>query len=121
MPQPYVHIDLDKPRKIRFAHKHLRDVVKQTGKNIIELLDDPFYGWSWLLWAGLRYQDPKLTPDHASDFIDQWVEKGQPFDGIGKKLIEALEAAGFVTFQKGADVPDAPADASEEADPPPAA
>ncbi len=103
MPQP-VHIELDKHRKLQYRHQDLRDVVATTGKQVEELLRDPFYGWAHLLQFGLRFQDPKITLNKTSELIDLWVEKhsDEPnaMDGLGAKLIEALEASNFLKIQR---------------------
>jgi hypothetical protein len=91
---------LDGRRKLRFRHKDLRDAVESTKKSIRELLDDPWGGWPYLLYYGLREQDPKITLDKSSALIDAWCEshpdEEAPMNSLGGKLREAFEAAGFI-------------------------
>jgi hypothetical protein len=95
-----VLIDLDKKRVLMFRHKELRDLVNDTGKSIGELMSDPFGGWPHVLRYGLRYQDNKVTLDQCSDFIDIWVEahkdEPSPMKSLCDKLMEALDASGFI-------------------------
>jgi hypothetical protein len=99
-----VYLTIDKPRKLIFRHKDIRDAVIASGKQITELFGDPFVGWPYLLQAGLRFQDPKFTLDKASELIDLWVDKhkadDQPLAGLSDKLQEALEASNFIKIKK---------------------
>lgn len=100
-------------RKLRFKHKDLRDVVKETGKSVGELFMDPFGGWPYLLLYGLRWQDLKLTVDKCSDFIDTWVDmhseaEKMPMDSLGQKLLDALNASGFVKIEAEGSLEGAP-------------
>jgi len=103
MADTFVRIELDLPRKLRFKHKDLRDVVDATKKPIGDLFMDPFNGWPHLLLYGLRWQDLKLTLDKCSEFIDLWVEQHidekTPMDSLGQKLLDALNASGFIRIQ----------------------
>jgi hypothetical protein len=96
----FVRIELDIPRKLRFRHKDLRDVVEATKKPIGDLFVDPFNGWPYLMLYGLRWQDLKLSLDKCSEFIDLWIEnhgdEQMPMDSLGQKLLDALNASGFV-------------------------
>lgn len=112
--QRFVRIDLDQRRKLRYKHKDLRDVVKESGKSIGELFMDPFGGWPYLLLFGLRWQDLKLNLDKASEFIDLWVEthadEKTPMDSLGQKLLDALNASGFVRIKSEGELDEAPAE-----------
>lgn len=101
-----VRIHLDRKRKLKFRHKDLRDVVDVTKKSIGELFVDPFYGWAYLLQFGLRYEDLKVTIDKASEFMDLWVDTPDPetnqprtLDDLGQKILDALNASGFVKIK----------------------
>ena len=107
MAQGSVAIHLDQRRKLIFRHKDLRDAVSETGKSIGDLFTDPFGGWGHLLRYGLRTQDPRVTLDKASEFLDLWVAKPDPetnqertLDQLGELLLEALNASGFVKITK---------------------
>jgi hypothetical protein len=102
----FVRVKFDIVRKLRFKHKDLRDLVQTTGKSIGELFSDPFAGWPHILLYALRHQDLKLTIDKCSEFIDLWVEENpsddprrMPLDSLGEKILEALNASGFVRIK----------------------
>lgn len=106
MADQFVRIHLDQRRKLRYKHKDLRDMVAESGKPLGELLTDPFGGWPYILKYGLRWQDLKVSNDKASEFIDLWMEEPDPetgekrtMDQLGLKLLEALNASGFIKIQ----------------------
>lgn len=102
MSQPYVLIDLDKPRKLRFRHNDLADLELQSGKGLGELMaGQSFHGIRLLLSYGLRWQDPKMTPSKAGDLAQAWVDKGGALDGLLEKILDALRAAGFIKDSSG--------------------
>ncbi len=113
MADTFVRIDLDLKRKLRFKHKDLRDLVASTGKSIGELFSDPFGGWPHIMLHALRHQDLKLTLDKCSEFIDLWVEKHAdeeaPLNSLGEKLLEALNASGFVRIKADTKMDETPA------------
>lgn len=86
-----------------FRHREIRDLLNTTNKTLLELYNDPFTGWPYLLLFGLRYQDNRLTLDNCSDFIDQWAEKHKddeaPLKGLGDLLIEGLTASGLLRLE----------------------
>ena len=90
-------------RKLRFNHKDLRDVVKDSGKNLGELFTDMFGGWPYLLLYGLRWQDLTITLDRCSELIDGWrdshADEQYPMQSLGMALKDALNASGFVKIE----------------------
>jgi hypothetical protein len=88
--------------KIAYRHRDLRDVVDVTGKSVVDLLNDPFGGWPYLLQFGRRQYDPKVTKDQASDLIDAWLDDhpDNEFSKIGDLLMQALENSKFIKFPK---------------------
>lgn len=115
MPQPYVHIELDKPRKLRFRSNDLADLEERTGRGVNDLASTTrVNAVRLLLCYGLRWQDKpneKMTPAKAGDLIDVWIANGGKFKDIEEKLLEALRAAGFSEAPPTADA--AGADGSE--------
>jgi hypothetical protein len=108
MADQFVRIYLDQRRKLRYKHKDLRDVCAESGKSLGELMHDPFGGWPYLLRFGLRWQDLTVTLDKASEFIDLWLDEPDPedknqtprtMDQLGLRLLDALNASGFVKIQ----------------------
>jgi hypothetical protein len=111
----FVRITLDLPdghkeigtwqpaRKLRFNHKDLRDLVKDTDRSIGELFSDAFNGWPYLLLYGLRWQDLKISLDRCSELIDGWrdahADDQYPLNSLGQALLDALNASGFVRIE----------------------
>ena len=97
-------------RKLRFNHKDLRDVSKDSGRPIGDLFMDPFGGWPYLLLYGLRWQDLSITLDRCSELIDGWRDSHEseelPLNSLGEKLLEALNASGFIRIQADAPLKD---------------
>lgn len=101
MPQPYVHIQLDKPRKLRFRHNDLADMELDTGKGFKELLStQEFHGARVLLSYGLRWEEKRgsgMTPTVAGNLIqDHWFAKGKTLDELGLIVEDALRRAGIL-------------------------
>ena len=99
-------------RKLRFNHKDLRDVVKDSGQSIGELFSDPFCGWPYLLQYGLRWQDLSVSLDRCSELIDGWrdshSDEKAPLTSLGEKLLEALNASGFIRIEAESKLEDEP-------------
>ena len=97
MSQPYVLIDLDKPRKLRFRHNDLADLEVASGKGLAELMSGmSFHGIRLLLMYGLRWQDAKMTVSRAGDLAQAWLDKGLGIEGLVEKLLDGLRASGFI-------------------------
>lgn len=96
-------------RKLRYNHKDLRDVQNAASKDfgrpvtIGDLYSDAFTGWPYLLLYGLRWQDLQLSLDKCSELIDGWrdshPDEKAPLQSLGEKIIEALNASGFVKIE----------------------
>jgi hypothetical protein len=122
MAADFVRIELaEKTRlKLRFRHKDLRDAVLASNKSVGELFTDSFGGWPYLLLYGLRWFDPKMSLDKASELIEQWVETPDPKTGtarelndLGHILLEGLKASGFIKIEDAPKDDDASAEGNE--------
>jgi hypothetical protein len=89
-----VRIELDRPRKLKCKHRHIRDAVRESGRSITDLLNDPFGGYPYVLRALLLpgAQDESITIDRASDLIDIYLEKNKSIEGLSRALVQALQA-----------------------------
>jgi hypothetical protein len=89
--KPYVIIELDKPRKLRFSINQLVEIEEHLGKNIMELFRSGNLGLKELrtiLWIGLKWEDPRLTIQKAGELMDL-----VPLNYIAEKIGEALTVA----------------------------
>ena len=106
-------------RKLRYNHKDLRDLVKDSGQPIGALFQDAFGGWPYLLLYGLRWQDLQLSLDLMSELIDGWrdahADEQYPLNSLGEKLLEAVNASGFVKIEAESPLSDEPAELGDVA------
>lgn len=99
MKQPYVHIELDKPRKLRFRHNDLADMEVASGGGLDNLLStQTFHGARLLLSFGLRWQESHgMSAKTAGDLIqDHWISKGKSLKQLADVIMEALKASGVL-------------------------
>lgn len=91
-------LDQQERYKIVFKSKELRVCAEQTGKGIIEHLQEPTGGWQTALYYGLKYSHPKVTKDQVSDLIDRWLDDDpeNEYSKIGDMLMQALENGRFI-------------------------
>jgi len=105
---PFVTIELDKPRRLRFGMGAQVEFEQISGKTIAELGKDLSAGslssktLADLLFVMIRHDDKDLTRDALYDLIDEHASSMQY---IQTKTIEAVGAA--FKEGKGAKVPNA--------------
>ena len=101
MGKPFVLVELDKPRKLRYTINALVTLEETLGKPITEIMatfTSGLYGFKEiraLLWAGLLDDNPDLTPEEAGTLLDEAPD----FTNVIQKIGEALEAS-FGTQKK---------------------
>ena len=102
MAAPYVNIELDEKRKLRYRHNDLADLEERTGKGAGELIAaQQFHGYRLLLAFGLRWNDPKITAAKAGDLIqDHWIAKGKTLSELDDVITSALHAGGIFAPKK---------------------
>lgn len=100
-----VEITLDKPRHLRFTinaleqleatlgDMPLRDVIGQLNRAGIRVTRQA-------LWAGLRHEDRKLTPDRVGELMDAFFEAGGDLTDLYRAIDEAIMASGVFGSQK---------------------
>jgi hypothetical protein len=97
-------IDQQERYKIIFKSKELRLCAEQTGKGVLEHLNEPTGGWQTALFYGLKYAHPKLNKDQVSEIIDRWLEDDpdtNEYPKIGDMLMQALENGRFIKIKAG--------------------
>lgn len=102
MAAPYVNIELDEKRKLRYRHNEMADMEQLTGKDVGQLLySQKFHGLRVMLAFGLRWMEPKITPTKAGDLIqDHWIAKGKTLEDLVDVLEAALIAGGLMQAKK---------------------
>lgn len=97
MSKPFILVDLDRPRKLRFDANALVALEEVLGRTIQEIIPTEadraarevgFREMRALLWAGLLHDDPQITLTEAGKLLD--------LDRMGDimgKVNEAIAAA----------------------------
>lgn len=97
-----VAIELDKPRRLRFDVNALADLEEHLGVGIGKVMEQEanFRLLRALLWAGLKWEEPRLTIERAGALIQDYLARGGDLDALAQKLISALlETSGLLTEQ----------------------
>jgi hypothetical protein len=88
MSRPYVVVELDKPRKIRFGYREIYDFEQLTGIKVQELnAKMSFTVKMQLLWIMLRREQPELTFEQTLDLCEEHTDDPEY---IIEKVNEAL-------------------------------
>lgn len=117
MTKPFVMVDLDRPRRLRYDANALVAVEEVLGRPLQEIIPPDedrasrqvgFREMRVLLWAGLLHEDPKLTLLQAGELLDL-----QRMTDIMAKVNEAIaaafpEAAAVEDSEKNGTAPAAP-------------
>jgi hypothetical protein len=86
-------------RKLKPKHKNVSDAVRDSGRSIGELINDPFNGYRYLLRALLAPTYGALSLDKCSELIDSYIEanreesvatKKPALNGLTEALVESL-------------------------------
>lgn len=91
MGKPFVILELDRPRKMRFGMNALITVEELTGKSLVNM-DMNAIGFKdirAIIYAGLLADDGTLTPERVGDLIDEYSD----IQTVSAKLEEAFTAA----------------------------
>lgn len=69
---PFVMINLDRPRKLRFGMSAMMQYEQMTGLKIADLSDEiSFDACGKLLWVMLSQEDPELTLQKVIELVDE--------------------------------------------------
>jgi hypothetical protein len=95
---PYVNIELDGKKKLRYRHNDMADLEVMTGKSFGELLTgSQFHGLRVVLHFGLKWNETKMSPAIAGDLIqDHWIAKGKKLEELAAVILDALRAGGLL-------------------------
>jgi len=91
MAKPFVIIDLDKPRKLRYGINQIIILEELIGKSLSEmdLSKLSFKDLRSMIYAGLSWEDKEITPELVGDLIDEYSN----IEEVSKKMTEAFEAS----------------------------
>ena len=101
MSMDYVEIEFDRPRKLRFGFRDLRDLENRLGGVPFERVLDNRRALHLgtliqALAVGLRSDDPRVTPARVEEMVSTYLGTGKPMTAILEALSEALMLSGIV-------------------------
>lgn len=91
MAKPFVTVDLDRPRRLRYGMNQLIQLEEALGVPVSELTQVRM-GLKELrlfLWVGLSWEDPDLTLEKAGELADE----AEDLTELAEKIGEALAAS----------------------------
>jgi len=92
MGRPYTPIELDKTRNLRYGMKAFAAVEDRLGKPLgkIDLSAITYNDLAVFLWAGLRHEDPEITPEKVMDLIDEHSTVVRAAEAFTKAITESV-------------------------------
>lgn len=93
--KPFVIVELDRPRKMRYGMNALIEIEETLGKKISEIFPQDntqlvgFKELSIVIYAGLKADDKELTLERVGDLIDEYSD----IETVSIKMSEAFEAS----------------------------
>lgn len=101
MSMDYVEIDLDRPRKLRYGFRDLRDLERRLGGAPFEKVLDNLRGLHLetlvqVLCVGLRWDDPKIGPARTEELVGTYLRGGGEIAKLLEAISEALTASGII-------------------------
>jgi hypothetical protein len=114
-----VEIVLDKPRNLRFTTQALLDLQRMAGGEplgsfIKDLGNISIQHLLWLLRAGLKHEQPKLTESQVATLVDRAIHRGATLATIMETVNKALIESGLFTEPGEGDALDPQTPTAEE-------
>ena len=95
-----LEITLDKPRQLRFTFNALCVLEDTLGRPLGDVLGAlrrlNARDFRAVLWAGLRHEDPALTPEGAGDLVTGWLDGGGDYLVLYDQVDRALVRSGIL-------------------------
>ena len=87
----YYPIKLDKERNLKYGMKAISLIEKKFKKPVgkIDMDNLTMEDAATIIWAGLVYEDDKLTPNKVMDLVDEYSSLTE----IAKAMMEAMNEA----------------------------
>ena len=88
---PFVTINLDKPRKMRFGMGAMVEFEQLTGIKLMDLEDEmSLETCAKVMWIMLKQEDRELTFEKTLELIDEYSDN---LNDVIAKVTEAIQAA----------------------------
>lgn len=86
----------DELKELKYTNKSIIALERHLNKSIYVFLNDNsnimgFYYLTLLLWTGLLHQEPTLTHNKASEYIDGYLKQGKSVSDLHTTMIGALQ------------------------------
>lgn len=109
MPAGVVGIHLDKERVLFYGTGDLLEAERRMSKSLVRALGEKsLTDLVVLLWAGLRHQDAKLTPDGVMKAIDKARQRPDvSVFMLWEKVADALVESGMLPASEPTEAPSA--------------
>lgn len=96
----YVEIELDRPRRMRFSFRDLRDLENRLGgipfQEVLNRLQAMHLNTLvQTIHIGLRGEDPRMTVARVEEIIEEYLGKGRPLADLLSAVAEAMELSGI--------------------------
>ena len=96
----YVEIELDRPRRLRFDLRAIRDLEdamggKPVGRIVGDLRNVGVTAIVSTLWAGLKHEDPSLSQNLVTKILEQYLE-AHSIQIVIKAINQALNESGLL-------------------------
>lgn len=102
---PLVPIDiLDRPRSLRFDINAISDLEMKANVGIGTLMSDERIGFNairLLLWAGLKWEDRRMSPEQAGTLMQEHLEGGGGLRDIMTPIELAINKSGLLSDPDG--------------------
>lgn len=86
----YIHIELDRPRHLRYGINALCQLEKMTKKTVSDISKNPgIIELRAMLYCGLTWEDKKLILEEVGNMMDEVSD----IEYISEKVGEAMELA----------------------------
>lgn len=107
-----VLIKLDRERKLKYTINSLVDFEESVGMPVVQVATNPFLMMSFrmiraFLWAGLKWEEHRLTREKVGALVQQYIDEGGELKALSEAIEEALLQSGVIRRQ---DVEDDEAD-----------
>lgn len=87
------HIKLDREREVRLRNKAISQVEKRFKRPFIELMQLgqklPVEEQLYILYAGLKHEDPQLTLERVEELVDEHLNLTQLMGAVASATMEA--------------------------------
>lgn len=99
-----VEVILDRPRKLRYDWSALAAFEKEADITVADLFSEAerkigFHTILYLVWAGIRFENPKITVERVAQILQKWAGEGGDTNQLMAGILSALKNSGLMSFK----------------------